>query len=308
MAQQYDVLVAGSYFCDLVFTGLPDIPQLGRDIFSQGFTIVPGGSYYTVLTLHRLKVNVGWMGHFGTDLFSRFIEESVEAEGIDTQLFQRHDRPIQRVAASFSFEDDRGFVSYIDELDETVPLDVVANHQPRCVILHGLFFWEQIEALNQLANRADFKIILDCQDTHLNLESPGLIDALRKVDIFIPNETEARLITGESSVERALAQLAEAVPLVVIKCGKYGAIAQRGDEVVRVPGLKVKVVDTTGAGDCFNAGFVFGQLRSESLGMCLRYANITGGLSTTAPGALAVPSLTQLETIAANYAEHIASA
>jgi sugar/nucleoside kinase (ribokinase family) len=305
MGQQYDVLVAGSYFCDMVFTGLPEVPQLGRDIFSRGFTVVPGGSYYTVLALHRLKITVGWMGHFGTDLFSRFIEEAVAAEGIDTRLFQYHDHPVQRVAASFSFEDDRGFVSYIDELDDTIPLNVVATSKPRLIFLHGLFYWDQVDALNQLANRSGFKIMLDCQDTSLNLDSPGLIDALRKVDIFIPNESEARLITGEGSVERAIERLAKIVPLVVVKCGKNGAIAQQGNMSVQVPGLKVNVVDTTGAGDCFNAGFVFGYLRHEPLEKCLRYANITGGLSTTAPGAQAVPTLAQLEDIAANYDDYI---
>jgi sugar/nucleoside kinase (ribokinase family) len=307
MSEKYEVLVAGSYFCDLVFTGLPEIPQLGRDIFSQGFTIVPGGSYYIVLALHRLQVSVGWMGHIGTDLFSRFIEEAAAAAGIDTGLFQRHHHPLQRVAASFSFEDDRGFVSYTDDLDEKIPLDVVASQRHRCIILHGLHFWEQIDALHRLPNRPGFQIILDCQDTSLTLQSPGLIEALRKVDIFMPNETEARLITGESSVERALARLAEIVPLVVVKRGKQGAIAQRGAEVVQVPALQVEVVDTTGAGDCFNAGFMFGHLRDESLDMCLRYANITGGLSTTAPGALAVPSLARVQAITVNYDAYVAS-
>ncbi|NDJ75424.1 MAG: carbohydrate kinase family protein [Chloroflexi bacterium] len=305
MTRHYDVLVAGSYFCDMVFTGLPEVPQLGRDIFSQGFAIVPGGSYYIVLALHRLQMQVGWMGHVGTDLFSRFIEDAAAGEGIDTQLFQRHDRPVRRVAASFSFADDRGFVSYIDELDETIPLDVVVAAQPRCVLLHGLHLWNQVESLHRLPNRRDFTLVLDCQDPQYTLESPGVADALGKVDVFVPNDSEACALTGEVSVERAMARLAEIVPLVIVKCGKRGALAQHGDDVEHVPGIKVTVHDTTGAGDCFNAGFMFGYLRGAALEDCLRYANVTGGLSTTAPGAQAVPSLAQLEAMVADYASYV---
>jgi sugar/nucleoside kinase (ribokinase family) len=229
------------------------------------------------------------MGHVGTDLFSGFVEQAIAEEGIDTRLLQRHDHPVRRVAASFSFEEDRGFVSYVDPLDETIPLEVIASTHPRCVILHGMHYWQQIDAIQRLPNRTEFKLVLDCQDTRLTLQTPGMAERLRAVDVFMPNESEALAVTGESTVERALARLAAIVPLVVIKRGGLGAIAQRGDAIVQVRGLKVPVVDTTGAGDCFNAGFVFGLLRDDPLDLCLRDANITGGLSVTAPGAQAVP-------------------
>lgn len=288
MTRQYDVLLAGSYFCDMVFTGLPEMPQVGRDIFSQGFEIVPGGSYYTAVALHRLGVNVGWMGHVGTDLFSKFILEQVATEGIDTALFQRHDYPVRRVAAAFSFEHDRGFVSYIDDIDETIPVALIEQHQPKCVILHGLQFLDQVDALRQTRNRQAFTLFLDCQDTALTLASPGVAEKLRQVDIFAPNEDEALKITGELSVEKALNRLSEIIPLVIIKRGKRGAVARRGADCVEAPARVVKVFDTTGAGDCFNAGFVYGHLRGESLETCLRYGNAVGGQSTTGPGAQAL--------------------
>ncbi len=291
MAEQYDVMLAGSYFCDMVFTGLPELPQVGRDIYSRGFEIVPGGSYYTAVALHYLGVKTGWMGHIGTDLFSRFILDAVASEGIDTALFQRHDHPVRRIAAAFSFEHDRGFVSYIDEIDETIPVTLIEQHQPRCVILHGLQFLDQVDNLSQLSNRSNFTLFLDCQDTALTLDSPGVVEKLRQVDIFAPNADEALKITGAPTVEKALNRLAELVPLVVIKCGKRGALAQRGDEFIESPALDVTVVDTTGAGDCFNAGFVYGYLRQEPLATCVRYGNTVGGQSTTAPGALALAGL-----------------
>lgn len=304
MAHGYDVVVVGSYFCDMVFTGLADFPQLGRDIFSRNLEVVPGGSYYVVATLHRLGVKVGWLGHVGTDVFSRFVMEAVEAEGIDTGLLQRHDGPVRRVAASFSFEHERGFISYVDDLDETIALERIEQANPRCVVLHGMHYWTQMADLNQTKNRKDFAVLLDCQDTPLTLDSPGLADALRQVDIFAPNEAEACHLTGEETVEGALTRLAEMVPLVVIKCGSQGSMTQQDAKIIRVPALNIRPVDTTGAGDCFDAGFLYGYLRDEPVEQCLRYANITGGLSTTAPGALAVPQEDRVIEIARHYDQY----
>jgi len=87
-------------------------------------------------------------------------------------------------------------------------------------------------------------------------------------------------LTGAATVEQALARLAELTPLVIVKRGAEGAIAGLDGGVVQVPAIPVEVVDTTGAGDCFNAGFLYGYLRGASLETCLRAGNICGGLST----------------------------
>jgi len=82
---------------------------------------------------------------------------------------------------------------------------------------------------------------------------------------------------------------------VIVKCGAEGVIAQAGANVVRASGLSVDVFDTTGAGDCFNAGFLYGHLRGLPLEASLRCGNICGGLSTTARGGAAAPSAAQVE-------------
>jgi sugar/nucleoside kinase (ribokinase family) len=109
-------------------------------------------------------------------------------------------------------------------------------------------------------------------------------ELLAQADFFLPNESEAQRLSGQDTVEGALEWLAGRIPLVVIKLGAEGAIARRGDEVVRVSSLPVRVVDTTGAGDSFDAGFVFAYLRGLSLRECLRYGVICGALSTRSAG------------------------
>lgn len=118
---------------------------------------------------------------------------------------------------------------------------------------------------------------MDCQSNEATLQDAGVVEAIRSVDVFAPNATEAQRLTGEGSVEEALACLAELAPLVLIKLGKDGVIARQGKQVVRSPAIKVEVVDTTGAGDCFNAGFLYGHLNGKPLEACLRYGNLCGG-------------------------------
>lgn len=286
-----DVLLHGAYFCDLIFGGLPEMPQLGRDLFSTSFEIVPGGAFYTAQALHRLGLRTGWVCDVGTDMFSRYVIEAAQEAGMDTSFFVHHDGPMRRLAAVFSFSHDRGFISYTDgELNSSVPLAMVERLRPRCLLLSHLGYWRELPLLSELPQRRETLVYMDCQDSELTLETPGLCAALRHVDVFSPNQPEALHLTGESTVEAALARLAEVVPTVVIKCGSQGAIGQRGEELSRVGPLPVTAVDTTGAGDCFNAGCVYGLLHGASLEDCLRYGNIVGGLSTTGAGGANVPS------------------
>jgi hypothetical protein len=139
-------------------------------------------------------------------------------------------------------------------------------------------------------------IMMECQAHQLRMIDPDIQDSLRSVDIFVPNAAEAMLLTETSSVEDAIRLLAELIPITVIKLGKDGAVAAEGPKVVWEPAIKVDVVDTTGAGDNFDCGFLYGYLKGLSLQDCLRCGNICGGQSTTRCGGTAAsPSMKQLE-------------
>jgi sugar/nucleoside kinase (ribokinase family) len=147
-----------------------------------------------------------------------------------------------------------------------------------------------------LVHECGGKVYTDCQYTTSTLDEPGLIDTLRMTNIFAPNQSEAAQLTGESEPEKAAARLAEFCPLVIVKCGGQGVYAQAGRKTWYSPAIKVDVVDTTGAGDSFNAGFLAAHLLGEPIETCLRYGNICGGLSTTqCGGAQAAPTLEQLK-------------
>src|SRR5262245_48250743 len=290
MSQRYDVLLIDGYFCDLIFTGLPQLPRLGADLFGTGFDMVPGAVFYTALALHRLGVRVGWACDFGDDFASRFVLDAARREELNHSLFRLHQRPLRRISVSFSFAHDRGFISYQDPLPNESPIPLIERHRPRIVLLSHLRYGPDLLGLAAATHACGGLVYMDCQARPETLADPAVAAALRAVDVFAPNHDEALHVSGAATVEQALARLAALTPRVIVKCGADGAIARRGDEVARAPGIRVPVVDTTGAGDCFNAGFVDGYLRGEPLAMCLRRGNICGGFATTTRGGGAVPT------------------
>jgi sugar/nucleoside kinase (ribokinase family) len=112
----------------------------------------------------------------------------------------------------------------------------------------------------------------------------GLHELLPYVNVLLPNEREALRISGEQELDRAIARLAEIVPLVVVKMGPEGAIAQRGNERFQSAALRVGAIDTVGAGDSFDAGFLTQYIRAANVETCLAHGNLAGALSTTRSG------------------------
>ena len=297
MARDYDVLLLGDYFCDLIFTGLPDLPRLGADLFGAEFDMVPGANYRTALACQRLGLRAAWLCNFGNDLFSRFVLDMAERDGLDTSLFHLHPFPLRRVSSAFSFVQDRGFISYMDPFPLPSPLEVIARHQPRAVLISHLAHDQSQAALAAAARDAGTLVYMDCQSDAATLAMPDVREALRRVDFFAPNESEALYLTGATTVEAALDQLAELAPVAVIKRGSAGAIARHGSDILRMPALSVTVADTTGAGDCFNAGFLYGHLGGLPLAECLRRGNICGGLATESRGTAPLPTAAQVEEL-----------
>lgn len=298
MKTNCDVLLFGDYFCDVIITGLSEVPRLGADLFGQSMEITPGGgAYITAVWLQHLGVNARWAARLGNDIFSRFIREEAQREGLDTSLFQDYSHPLRSLSLSFSFQHDRGFISYMDPFPESVAYQsLVEAQQPRWVVNSpfngGLETRFLVERIHQLGG----KVFSDCQYVTTTLEEPGLADLLRLTDVFAPNQSEACQLTGEADPVKALGILAEYCPLVVIKCGADGAYARAGERMWHAPALPMQVLDTTGAGDSFNAGFLTGLINGEPVETCLRYGNICGGYSTTQRGgASAAFTLEQLK-------------
>ncbi|RME31169.1 MAG: carbohydrate kinase, partial [Thermoflexia bacterium] len=115
----------------------------------------------------------------------------------------------------------------------------------------------------------------------------GVLDLLPLVDVFLPNAAEACALAGTSEVEMAARKLASLASVVAVKLGAEGALGVRGEQIVRVPSLSVPIVDTVGAGDNFDAGFLYGLLHGWPLERALRLGTVCGALSARAAGGVA---------------------
>ena len=283
----YEVFLVGRYFCDLVFTDLPEFPRLGHEVYSRTFNLVPGGVYTPAVALHRLGIKVVWPCQFGCDPFSQYVKEQAINEGIDSTFFEDINDPSLRITAAFSFENERAFLSYTDPLPKYSYGQLIRDLRPKWVYITHLVLEDELDDLVSAARSAGAKIYMDCQAHDHSLNDPTIKEALQKVDVFSPNADEAYELTGKKELKDALKELSSYAPVVIIKDGSSGCHYQDSHEIIHEQGIKADVVDTTGAGDNFNCGFLYGQVRGYSARTSLRIANICGGLSTEGYGGTA---------------------
>jgi len=169
-----------------------------------------------------------------------------------------------------------------DDLDFEYLIDSRHFHLSSFYLQRGLR--PRVPELFRKMKEAGLTTSLDTNDDPDDGWEGGLQEALRYVDIFLPNEREAQKVAGVSDLEAAVKKLATIVPLVVVKCGREGAMAQRGTERIVSPSVRVEAVDAVGAGDSFDAGFLHEYVQGVDLSACLAAGNRAGAFSTTRPG------------------------
>ena len=286
MSIKFDVIVVGSYSLDLIFTGLSRFPEMGKDTLGSGFAMLPGEAYTHAVAMHRLGLKVGWAADFGNDDFSRFTLEKTKVEGLDESLFVHHNKPMRRISVAMSFPQDRAFVTYYDP-EPSIPaaLKVLASTSAKLVYLPGFYYGPFLETGLKLMHLKKMKLVMDGNsDDQVVMTNPAVVKAVHAAEVFLPSASEARRMAGETDLEKAMRKLGEQCKLVVVKDGTNGAYAWDGGQLFHSPAIAVDAVDTTGAGDCFNAGFIKAWLDGLSLPDCLRWGNIVGGLSTLGMG------------------------
>lgn len=301
MEPVYDIFVPGDYFFDLIYTGLPEFPVLGREIFSEGLATTGGALFITAVALHRLGVKVAWSSSFGTDSYSQFVRQLAQDEGLDLSQARILDRPFRRISTALPYQGERAFISYVDPVppdQDDYWLEQMRSCNFRHLHLGAVLSHDRLERMAEVARARGATISMDCQDFPDLYSICSWQNLLAMIDLFVPNAREAMQITGTSAVQSAIEKLMEWVKVVVVKDGANGAWLGYEGEVHHLPAIDAgPVLDTTGAGDSFNAGFLYGWIvEGAPLEVCARYGNICGGISVTAVGgATAAPTLATLK-------------
>ena len=298
------ILVVGELNVDLILTGLTGFPSLGREVLASGMRMVMGSSSAICAAgLARLGARVAFLGKVGVDYYGDFIVEELRRLGVDTRHLIRD--PVVRTGATISLAHggDRALITYLGCISHLRLEEIDTSILRRYRHLHvGSYFLQRglQVGLPELFRRAHQMGLTTSLDTGYDPEEEwggeGLLALLERVDIFLPNEVEACAIARTDDVEAALRELADRAGLVVVKRGAEGAISWKDGRVVRSPAFPVEVVDTTGAGDSFDAGFLYAHVvRGMPLEEALRFANGCGALSTTGVGGTAAqPTLEEV--------------
>jgi sugar/nucleoside kinase (ribokinase family) len=289
----FDILVAGEINPDLVLRGnvIPEFGQVEKVVEAADLTVGSSSAIFACGAA-RLGLKVGFIGVCGDDLFGRFMLEEISTRGVDISSVIIRPGGQTGLSVILVRGNDRailthpGLISALNAGDISDALLEKARH------LHVASYFLQSglqPGLEGLFKRAHDLGLTTSLDSNWDPAEKwrGFNTLLEQVDVFLPNENEARSITGRNNLSEAMLALAVKPKLSAVKCGEKGAYLRKGDTEIQVPGLKVDVVDTIGAGDSFDAGFLFGYLNGWELKKTLTLAAVCGSLSTRAAGGVA---------------------
>jgi sugar/nucleoside kinase (ribokinase family) len=237
-----------------------------------------------------LGSRVGFTSCIGDDPLGKFCVDRLSESGVDVSGVKCLPNKKTGVTVILPLGEKRHILTYpgttFDLQYEHVDMDYLRSaahfHLSSFFLLRALR--PAIPKLFSQMKQAGLTTSLDTNDDPENLWADDVRTVLKSVDVFLPNEREACKLAGTGDVERALEVLSQLVPIVVIKCSSQGALARRGKDRFHSASLSVQPVDTVGAGDSFNAGFLHKFMRGAGLQDCLDYGNASAGLSASRAG------------------------
>jgi len=240
-----------------------------------------GSAANTIHGLAMLGVKTGFIGSIGKDDVGDFFEKDMKYAGIDTMLIRRNSITGTAVAI-ISPDSERTFATHLGAAVELEATDLDPGYFDGYNILYleGYLIVNKklVETACRLAKEKGMKIALDLAS--YNVVEANLSDfreiVERYVDIVFANEEEARSFTDKDPAE-ALNMISKLCEVAVIKVGSGGSWVKRGDEIIKIDAAKVNLKDTTGAGDLYASGFLYGYSHNESLDVCGQYGSILAG-------------------------------
>lgn len=292
----FDILVAGEINPDLILTGdvNPAFGQVEKLVDSADITIGSSSAIFACGAA-RLGLKVALIGHCGQDVFGRFMLDALRERQVDVNpVILRPDGQtgfsvILNPAFEAGARGDRAILTFPGLIPalraEDIPDDLLrqARH------LHVASYFLQTElrpALPSLFERARALGLTTSLDTNYDPTEAwaGLEQLFPLTDVFLPNEKEARSLTGQTDVDLAADWLGARLETVAVKLGAQGALGISRSQKARADSIPARVVDTVGAGDSFDAGFLYGFLNGWALERSLRLGCVCGALSTQKAG------------------------
>ena len=278
------LLCAGEAFEDLIFVNLDRLPNLGEEVKTNEFTAtIGGGAVITSVQAARLGMRTSLLSGLSEPAMKRLRRERVRVTNL------RKPNEPHAITAALSTADDRAFVTFNGVNAILEPRLATAIPKTDATHVHFCFYPHDCAQWTRIVNRMRKRGVTTSWDFGWNeplAMDRGLTGLLDALDFVCVNELEARLYTGEPSLDTALSQWRRRQAIVIFKDGERGSSWLAPDHDVRIPAPRVRPVDTTGAGDAFNAGFLVAWMRGRSREQCLAAGNKVGAASTRRAGGI----------------------
>lgn len=270
---------------DLIYSGLDRLPQTGEEVYAKKFEMhLGGGIPATLINTSRLGIPSRAVTFVGKDYFSEFVYKAFERHGAQiVNLYEGDGMPVT-LSTTMVYNHDRSFLSYRDDVEVTEQLEEKIYRQltgAKVVDMHVGF----LEVYKKLNKEGTIQIFDTGWEDDLSLEKYR--EYLEIADYYMPNQKEALKITGEKSVEGAAEKLSQYFHDVIIKLDRDGCMLKNEKGIQIIPPMKgVEAVDSTGAGDAFMSGFMYGIYHDYPVDQCIRFGNVTGGTCVQGIGCL----------------------
>jgi sugar/nucleoside kinase (ribokinase family) len=291
---RFDIAIAGEINLDILLDGIAEIMPAERELLATSCRITLGSS--AAILAHNcaaLGMRVGFQSLVSDDIFGATALDYLRQAGVDlSQLCMSSSDAGSGLTVVVKHGRVRHILSYLGTTAELrgkhLDLDYLSSakhfHLSSLFLLKGLK--PDLPELFRGLKKNGLTLSLDTNDDPEDRWDGGLDSLLPLVDVLLPNERELLSMTRRESVEDALTALCGKVKLVVVKRGAKGAIVQQGKDRHEIPAATVTALDTVGAGDSFNAGFLRGYVQGLAPVECARMGNITGAISTLKPGGI----------------------
>lgn len=288
---KFDITIAGEINLDLILYGLPEDMPTERELLSDAFTMTLGSSSAILAhNLAALGLRVGFSTKLGSDPFAPIALERLKAIGVETSYPSPKANEQTGLTVLLNHGSKRHILTFLGVMAQmkTADIDLSFLSSSRHFHISSLFLQKsllpELPALCRELKNHGMTLSLDTNDDPADEWGEPLEELLELVDIVFPNEDEARRMTRSNDLDTAIESLAQRTRVVAVKCGKRGSVVQEGHERWYVPALPVEPVDTIGAGDSFNCGFLKGYLSGMSVEQCAQLGNTVAALSTQRPG------------------------
>lgn len=292
MEKEFDVIVVGELNVDLILNGIGTFPEIGKEVLAKEMALTLGSSSAIFASnISSLGARTAFIGKIGKDKFGQVMLENFRENKVDVSMIVEQANTGTGATIILNVQEDRAMITYPGAMELLTIEDISKSNLQKAKHLHFSSYYLQpgirkdIGKLFRTAQELGLTTSFDMQwDPEEKWDLP-LEEILPFVNIFLPNEQELMHLTGINDLEKAIDSIRKHTDILAIKRGNLGSMVCHKKEISQQAAfLNPSVIDAIGAGDSFNAGFVYKYLMGALVSECQKFGNLTGAVSTTAAG------------------------